>query len=154
MRTHRLYEPYADLQRSRARTPNVSRGNTHNGTMAGSPETPASASSPPNLRLKPENASTGLVDAAAVAVFLGTSRDYVYEHAAELGARRLGAGPKPRLRFNLSEIEAALSCSTGRESVQPSTPVAEPLSRRRRPQALGTGVELLPIRGSLSGRAA
>jgi len=42
---------------------------------------------------------TALVDAASVAEHLGVSRDYVYEHADDLGARRLGSGPRARLRF-------------------------------------------------------
>jgi hypothetical protein len=33
------------------------------------------------------------------------SRDYVYSHANELGAIRLGTGPKTRLRF---DVETAL----------------------------------------------
>ena len=39
---------------------------------------------------KPSNGRAPLVDAAALAAELGVSRDYVYEHAAELGALRLG----------------------------------------------------------------
>ena len=37
---------------------------------------------------------TSLVDARALAEYLGVSVGYVYEHAAELGARRLGSGPR------------------------------------------------------------
>ena len=37
--------------------------------------------------------SASLVDAAAVAAHLGVTRAYVYEHAVELGAMRLGKGP-------------------------------------------------------------
>lgn len=42
----------------------------------------------------------GLVDAAELARRLGTDRSWVYSHATELGAIRLGSGPKARLRFN------------------------------------------------------
>jgi hypothetical protein len=35
-----------------------------------------------------------LVDAAGLADLLGTSRDFVYAHADELGAIRLSSGPK------------------------------------------------------------
>src|SRR3954454_11731132 len=44
-----------------------------------------------------------LLDAAQVAERFGVSRSFVYEHAAELGAIRLGAlgeGRRPRLRFD------------------------------------------------------
>jgi len=57
-----------------------------------------------------------LVDTAAVAHHLGTSRGYVYEHADELGARRLGTGPKARLRFDLAGVDRRLTCLANRES--------------------------------------
>jgi hypothetical protein len=50
-----------------------------------------------------------LVDAAAVARYLGCTRGWVYERAAWLGARPLGLGPKPRLRFSLAEVDARLA---------------------------------------------
>jgi hypothetical protein len=46
-----------------------------------------------------------LVDAAHVAVLLGVERDWVYAHADQLGAIRLG-GPKGRLRFDLTTVTA------------------------------------------------
>jgi hypothetical protein len=42
-----------------------------------------------------------LVDARQLARDLGVSLDYVYAHATELGAMRLGSGPKGRIRFDL-----------------------------------------------------
>jgi hypothetical protein len=58
-----------------------------------------------------------LVDAEALAIHLGVSPGYVYEHADELGARRLGSGPRARLRFAVAEVDSRLiSCSTGRGS--------------------------------------
>lgn len=89
-----------------------------------------------------------LVDAAAVAEYLGVAREWVYEHAAELGARRLGTGPRARLRFSLDEVDAALTCSGSRESEQAASRAVEPIRRRRRAEGLGTGVELLPVRGA------
>jgi hypothetical protein len=41
-----------------------------------------------------------LVDAAGLARRLGIERSWVYTHAIELGAVKLGAGRKPRLRFD------------------------------------------------------
>jgi hypothetical protein len=89
-----------------------------------------------------------LVDAAAVADYLGVERGWVYEHAGELRARRLGSGPRARLRFSLADVDQALtSCLTGRESTPPRDPAVGPIRRRRRSAGLGTAVELLPIRG-------
>ena len=39
------------------------------------------------------------LDANEVARRLGVSRDWVYEHADDLGASRIGSGTRPRLRF-------------------------------------------------------
>ena len=50
----------------------------------------------------------GLVDARELAEELGVSIDYVYAHATELGALRLGSGPKARIRFDLDEARQAL----------------------------------------------
>jgi hypothetical protein len=94
-------------------------------------------------------AVTTLVDACAVAEHLGVSRAFVYEHADELGARRLGNGPRARLRFSLAEVDERLSaCTTGRRSETPDSPQEAALRPRRR-RASGTNVELLPIRGRI-----
>jgi hypothetical protein len=45
------------------------------------------------------NPTTSWLDAKEVADGLGVERDWVYEHADELGASRIGTGPRPRLRF-------------------------------------------------------
>ena len=42
-----------------------------------------------------------LVDAAELARRFGIERSWVYSHAIELGAVKLGQGSKPRLRFDL-----------------------------------------------------
>ncbi len=49
-----------------------------------------------------------LVDARQLARDLGVSLDYVYAHATELGAMRLGSGPKARIRFDLDRARQAL----------------------------------------------
>jgi hypothetical protein len=90
---------------------------------------------------------TVLVDASTLARYLGVERDWVYEHAAELGARRLGSGPRARLRFSIKEVDKLLSCVESRGSEQaPSGSAARPPRRRRR-AGLGTETPLLPIRG-------
>lgn len=49
----------------------------------------------------------GLVDAAAVARELRVERDWVYSHAHQLGAVRLG-GPRGRLRFDMTLVKERL----------------------------------------------
>jgi hypothetical protein len=56
----------------------------------------------------------GLVDARELAEELGVSIDYVYAHATELGAMRLGSGPKARIRFDLDRARQALEARTRR----------------------------------------
>jgi hypothetical protein len=67
------------------------------------------------------------VDASAVADYLGCSRCWVYENADKLGARRLGSGPKARLRFSLDDVDTFMtSCSCGRKSAAQETPALKP----------------------------
>jgi hypothetical protein len=88
-----------------------------------------------------------LVTAAELAARLGVERSWVYEHQERLGVRRLGDGSRARLRFDLEEASAAAACFRGRKSDEPDHGPVEPSRRRRRSSRLGTGVELLPIRG-------
>lgn len=55
---------------------------------------------------KPQAASARkkMLSAAEVAELFGVSRRWVYDHAEVLGARRLGAGARPRLRFDPDEV--------------------------------------------------
>jgi hypothetical protein len=57
-----------------------------------------------------------LVDARQLARDLGVSLDYVYAHASELGAMRLGSGPKARIRFDLDRARQALEARAGRSN--------------------------------------
>src|SRR5437763_5620518 len=49
-----------------------------------------------------------LVDAAQIARMYGKTRSWVYEHAGELGAIRLGSGARPRLGFSPARVAAQL----------------------------------------------
>lgn len=82
-----------------------------------------------------------------VARLLAVDRAFVYEHAVELGGRRLGDGPKARLRFRLEDVEAALPCLSSRGSQEPAIRAHKPIKRHRRTARTGTGTVLLPIRG-------
>jgi hypothetical protein len=87
-----------------------------------------------------------LIDAAAVALMLGVTRGWVYEHATELGAVRLGSGTRPRLRFDPLRVGLAL------EEGLASGPRRRPPQRFRRSVSTSE-VELLPITGVPSKRA-
>ncbi|HWB69443.1 MAG TPA: hypothetical protein VG518_05655 [Solirubrobacterales bacterium] len=55
-------------------------------------------------RQPPAAAKKRLITAAEVSELWGVSRRWVYGHAEALGAKRLGAGPRPRLRFDPEEL--------------------------------------------------
>ena len=82
--------------------------------------------------------SVKLLSASEVARRLGVTRAWVYEHAEELGARRLGDGPKARLRFDRDAVEAAAPAMSPRAPRRPREAAAEVVapatSRRRRPK--------------------
>lgn len=65
------------------------------------------------------------VDAATLARELSVERDWVYSHAEELGAIRLG-GPSGRIRFDLQEIEQRL----GACQAQPARRFRKPPGRQ------------------------
>ena len=86
-----------------------------------------------------------LVDAAELARRLGIERSWVYSHAIELGAVKLGSGPKPRLRFD-SQIAARVLRRVGGESA--ADPPARSGTRAGQPSgSAGGDVRLLPVRG-------
>jgi hypothetical protein len=79
-----------------------------------------------------------LIDVAELARRTGLSRTWIYEHARELGAIRLGDGPKARLRFNPDTVKRLL------EREPPSRVEAAPATRRRQIRVMND-IELLPI---------
>lgn len=96
-----------------------------------------------------EVGAAGLVDATAIARQLRVDRSWVYAHADELGAVRLGDGPRPRLRFDPAKATAAMTArQTSERSPRPAERAAASLPGRRRRRAPGSGAQLLPIRGS------
>jgi hypothetical protein len=58
-----------------------------------------------------------LIDAAELARLLGVQRGFIYDHAAELGAIRLGSGSRPRLRF---QSDVAVVKAAGGEAGAPT----------------------------------
>jgi Zn-dependent peptidase ImmA (M78 family) len=87
----------------------------------------------------------GLMSAAEVALTLGVSRRYVYEHAEELGGVRVGVGAKPRLRFDLEAVKAAMHGPVAESKDE----AAQPRSRHR--TAAGRGTSRAPLLTELLG---
>lgn len=67
---------------------------------------------------RPGHPAHQLLDAKELARELSVSVDYVYAHAVDLGAMRLGDGPKARLRFDLRTAQRAM-----RERKQPPSAI-------------------------------
>lgn len=93
-------------------------------------------------------ASRSLVGANELAALLGRSREWVYDHAEELGGRRIGNGTRPRLWFDVDQAVSGRRSSEGSHASESPAPAGGSARRRRR--APGSGVELLPIGGRKS----
>jgi hypothetical protein len=87
-----------------------------------------------------------LVDAEQLAPQLGLTRAWVYQHAQELGAIRLGHGPKARLRFNPITAAEALA-DRDQDAELKSSGSAAKRTRGRPRRKPPSGTTLLPIRG-------
>jgi hypothetical protein len=90
---------------------------------------------------------------------LGVSRQWVYEHAEELGGQRIGSGKRPRWRFDLTVARAAGSCSSSKPSqVENASAEAEsesaPQRRRRRLPSHRPQPTVLAIRPRSNGKPA
>jgi len=94
-----------------------------------------------------------LVTAAELAAELGVARGFVYEHRDELGAIRLGTGPKAPLRFDVESAKRAMSCTTGEgsprriASVDGASGQRQAPRRRRLPSGLPKPGSVLAVRG-------
>lgn len=86
----------------------------------------------------------GLLSPQELATALGIARSWVYRHQTKLGVRRLGAGPRARLRFDRDQAIAAIAALTAGPEL---TGDAKP--RRAQPRARRTGAgSVLAVRGS------
>jgi hypothetical protein len=88
--------------------------------------------------------SRELVDAAELARQLGIERSWVYSHAIELGAVKLGGGAKPRLRFD-PEVAARVLQRVG-DGLAADPPARSGKRAGQPPRRAGSEVPLLPIR--------
>jgi hypothetical protein len=89
--------------------------------------------------------SEPLVDAAEIARLHGKTRSWVYEHAGELGAVRLGSGPRPRLAFSPARVAERLE-KVAKPATAPLPENPEPRRRRQRAGRTATGALLLHVR--------
>lgn len=88
-----------------------------------------------------------LLTVAEVASWLGLSRDQVYRMRVQLGAVKLGSGPKAPVRFDAQTVSAWLAaCSVSKESANLDRPVPPRLTRQCTPPK-ASGSPLLPVRG-------
>lgn len=70
-------------------------------------------------REEPSRPRRQLLTAEEVARWWGIGRRWVYDHADELGARRLGGGRRPRLRFDPDEVAERLGEPSGQDGLGP-----------------------------------
>lgn len=96
------------------------------------------------LTAHPPAAEPGLlIDAATVARRLGVRRSWVYAHADQLGAIRLGDG-RGRLRFDPSRLPDRPAATVGRADEQPRCRPGRRRRGRPRPAPATATVRLLP----------
>lgn len=88
-----------------------------------------------------DSGAVEFIDATEVAHRFSVSRDWVYEHAEELGAVRVGKGSRPRLRFDVKTVRERFGSLAGSR---------EPQRTKRSAVRRGRDVELLPIKGDKS----
>jgi hypothetical protein len=88
-------------------------------------------------RLAQPTSTTGeragrLLSAKEVSEWWGLSRGWVYQHAHELGAVRIGDGERPRLRFDPDAVAERLEPSAASPPATQRTPRRAPRSPRIR----------------------
>jgi hypothetical protein len=88
--------------------------------------------------ISPNTSEPEVIDAATLAKKLGVSREYIYDHAEELGGEKLGEGPRGRWRFPAERPEI----SRHQEAVARPDPRTRPRARRST-----ANVTLLAVRG-------
>ncbi|HEX5922922.1 MAG TPA: hypothetical protein VFY45_03765 [Baekduia sp.] len=87
--------------------------------------------------------SARVLNAREVSKLLGRSAPWVYAHATELGAIRMGNGPKARIGFDLANIEQWKRDN----QIRPPQP-RKPPRRRSRRNTLSQATNLIPYEPS------
>lgn len=89
------------------------------------------------------SASARVLSAREVSKLLGRSAPWVYDHATELGAIRMGNGPKARIGFDLANIEQWKRDN----QIRPPQP-RKPPHRRSRRNTVSLATNLIPYEPS------
>jgi hypothetical protein len=89
-----------------------------------------------------------LVDAVEIARLFGRTRSWVYEHAGELGAVRLGSGPRPRLGFSPARVAAHFEQASEPRALTMPQPTKPRRARRRRTDRTASGAKLLRVKAT------
>jgi hypothetical protein len=82
--------------------------------------------------------------AEQAAELLGVGVDYVYEHQAALGVRRLGDGKRARLRFRPDLLTAGIEQMNTRAAAPATRRRGRPRKTERRTEVLG-GLRARPV---------
>lgn len=88
--------------------------------------------------------SARVLDASEVGLLLGRDRQWVYDHAADLGAFRYGDGPKARLGFDIATVERWKR----ERQIRRTAPRAATRRRRSQQGAGNGGANLIPYEAS------
>ena len=92
-------------------------------------------------------AAPRLLSAKEAAARLGVTEDWVRRHREQLGAVRLGDGPRGRLRFDPGAVEASMNAvSEGGGSAPGGSRSAPGPAPRRRRRGWADGAGFLPVR--------
>jgi hypothetical protein len=75
------------------------------------------------LARSPKTDRPELLTAAEVSAWWGVKRGWIYQHAEELGAIRIGTGERPRLRFDEAQVARRLARPAQRQAI-PKTSAA------------------------------
>ena len=93
----------------------------------------------------------GLIDARKLAAMLSVKRGWVYDHAEQLGAKRIGSGQRPRLRFDAEQaVRAAAALGADLENAPADAavtlydnPPQPPRRCRPRKKKAPSGIDLI-----------
>lgn len=90
----------------------------------------------------PATVQKKMLSPAEVSELWGVSRVWVYRHAEALGVRRMGAGTRPRLRFDPEEIEERIGAPR-RAAVNPHRPRLNAIADRAPSDSLSPGTRAI-----------
>jgi hypothetical protein len=94
-----------------------------------------------------QGGTSHLLTVADVALVLQLEASWVYDHARELGAVRLGRGVRSPIRFEPRTVAAGLrALAQGASSEPPALEAPVQAARAKKKKSRGGGPSLLPVR--------